>query len=108
MDGKRVRPVGLVQLLLASVIWGFAFVAQRAGMEHVGPFTFNGVRFLLGSASLVPLLILRRDRRAPEAENRTGIAWGLALAGLVLFAAATLQQIGIVYTTAGKAGSARA
>ena len=103
-DGKGFRPVGLAQLLLASVIWGFAFVAQRAGMEHVGPFTFNGVRFLLGSASLVPLLLLRRDRRAPEAEDRKGIAWGLALAGLVLFAGASLQQVGIVYTTAGKAG----
>jgi len=103
-NGKGLRPLGLVQLLLASVIWGFAFVAQRAGMEHVGPFTFNGVRFLLGSASLVPLLLLRRDRRDPEAGDRKGTAWGLAVAGLVLFAAASLQQVGIVYTTAGKAG----
>ena len=104
LNGKGRRPLGLVQLLLAAVIWGFAFVAQRAGMEHVGPFTFNAVRFLLGSASLVPLLLLRRWRHAPEAEDRKGIARGLALAGLVLFAAASLQQVGIVYTTAGKAG----
>ncbi|MGE5423270.1 MAG: EamA family transporter, partial [Ignavibacteriales bacterium] len=36
-------------LLLAAAIWGLAFVAQRVGMQHVGPFTFNGIRFLLGS-----------------------------------------------------------
>ena len=41
-------------LLATSAIWGLAFVAQRVGMEHVGPFTFNGVRFALGSLSLVP------------------------------------------------------
>ena len=105
MNEKAQRRVSVLQLLLASAIWGFAFVAQRAGMEHVGPFTFNGVRFLLGSASLVPLLLLRRqDRGAAEPESRKGIGWGLVLAGLVLFAAASLQQIGIVHTTAGKAG----
>ena len=49
-------------LLTASVIWGFAFVAQRAGMEHVGPFLFNGIRFLLGSLTLVPVLLFRRRR----------------------------------------------
>jgi len=103
MNERGRRRVSVLQLLLASSIWGFAFVAQRAGMEHVGPFTFNGVRFLLGSASLVPLLLWRRPARNPS-ESRKGIGWGLALAGLVLFGAASLQQIGLVYTTAGKAG----
>jgi drug/metabolite transporter (DMT)-like permease len=42
-------------LLLAAIIWGFAFVAQRVGMEHVGPFTYNGIRFMLGALSLAPL-----------------------------------------------------
>ena len=104
MSERAQHRVSVLQLLLASAIWGFAFVAQRAGMEHVGPFTFNGVRFLLGSASLVPLLLLRRDRSTPEPESRKGIGWGLALAGLLLFAAASLQQVGLVHTTAGKAG----
>jgi len=104
MNERAQHRVSVLQLLLASAIWGFAFVAQRAGMEHVGPFTFNGVRFLLGSASLVPLLLLRRDRSTPEPESRKGIGGGLALAGLLLFAAASLQQVGLVYTTAGKAG----
>ncbi len=99
------RRVSVLQLLLASAIWGFAFVAQRAGMEHVGPFTFNSVRFLLGSLSLVPFLLMRGPREsAPEPSSRRSVVWGLTLAGLVLFVAASLQQVGIVYTTAGKAG----
>ncbi|MHC4779614.1 MAG: EamA family transporter, partial [Planctomycetota bacterium] len=52
-------------LLLAAAIWGFAFVAQRAGMEHVGPFTFNGVRFFMGGAVLIPLLLLG-SKRSPR------------------------------------------
>ena len=105
MSEKTQRHVSVLQLTLASAIWGFAFVAQRAGMEHVGPFTFNGVRFLLGSAVLVPLLLTRGPREsAPEPGSRKRVVWGLTLAGLVLFGAASLQQTGIVYTTAGKAG----
>ncbi len=105
MNERTERRVSVLQLLLASAIWGFAFVAQRAGMEHVGPFTFNGVRFLLGSAVLVPFLLIGRKRgSAPEPGSRKSVAWGLTLAGLVLFGAASLQQVGIVYTTAGEAG----
>jgi drug/metabolite transporter (DMT)-like permease len=96
-------------LLLTALIWGFAFVAQRAGMAYVEPFTFNGVRFALGTLSLLPLLLLQRGqgRRLGAGQPRpTGktIALGGALAGSVLFVAASLQQIGLVYTTAGKAG----
>jgi drug/metabolite transporter (DMT)-like permease len=94
-----------VLLLTTAAIWGFAFVAQRVGMDHVGPFSFNGVRFALGSASLVPLILVRRARsRGPR--GRFGWRGGLAGAGigLVLFVAASLQQIGLVSTGAGKAG----
>ena len=49
-------------LLLAAAIWGFAFVAQRLGMEHTGPLTFNGVRFALGAVALLPLIWWRRRR----------------------------------------------
>ncbi|MDG4549361.1 MAG: DMT family transporter [Candidatus Contendobacter sp.] len=92
-------------LLLAAVIWGFAFVAQRVGMDHVGPFTYNGVRFVLGVLSLLPLLWLGRRSVVPIAPNgwRPILGGGL-LAGLILFAGASLQQVGIVHTTAGKAG----
>jgi drug/metabolite transporter (DMT)-like permease len=95
-------------LLVAAVIWGSAFVAQRVGMSYVGPLTFNGVRFALGTLVLLPL-----TRRRPGPAMRAdpvhpgigwGHLWGGALVGLVLFIAATLQQVGLVYTTAGKAG----
>jgi len=92
-------------LLLAAVIWGFAFVAQRVGMDHVGPFTYNGVRFVLGALSLLPLLWLGRRSAAPIGPGGwRRILGGSLLAGLILFAGASLQQVGIVYTTAGKAG----
>lgn len=93
-------------LLSAAVIWGFAFVAQRMGMEYVGPFTFNGVRFALGSLSLVPLILFYRDNSPKQKDisydSKNVVIAGL-LAGAVLFIAASLQQIGLLYTTAGKA-----
>lgn len=93
-------------LLLAAAIWGFAFVAQRVGMEYVGPFTFNGVRFALGSLSLVPLMLFYKknpqDKSSKEQSLKHVMGAGL-LAGAVLFMGASLQQIGLVYTTAGKA-----
>ncbi len=90
-----------VLLLTTSLIWGLAFVAQRIGMEHIGPFTFNGVRFLLGAAALVPVALVRSRTRLTRLRPtmRDG-----ALAGLVLFVASSLQQIGLVRTTAGNAG----
>lgn len=92
-------------LALAAVIWGLAFVAQRVGMEHVGPFTYNGVRFVLGALALLPLIWINRRLIPPVGSRdwRPILAGGL-LAGLILFAGASLQQVGIVYTTAGKAG----
>lgn len=96
-------------LLLTATIWGFAFVAQRVGMEYVGPFTFNGVRFALGSLSLLPLLAVLARREASGRGRRPQASWrsllgGGGLAGLFLFAGASLQQVGLVYTTAGNAG----
>lgn len=99
-------------LLTTAAIWGFAFVAQRIGMDYLGPFAFNGVRFLLGSLSLLPLLMINHGREPgghPSSTSSPGAGglWGLfggALAGLALFIGASLQQVGLVYTTAGKAG----
>ncbi|WP_371372705.1 DMT family transporter [Sporomusa aerivorans] len=91
-------------LLVAAAIWGLAFVAQRVGMEHVGPFTFNGVRFALGSLSLLPLLFFYRNKpRQTGGQNPQNVALAGLIAGLILFTAASLQQIGLLYTTAGKA-----
>jgi drug/metabolite transporter (DMT)-like permease len=107
MDTRTVRAD--VLLLLTATIWGFAFVAQRVGMEYVGPFTFNGVRFALGSLSLIPLLFVL-DRRPTKARRllppmaTASLLQRGGLAGLFLFAGASLQQVGLVYTTAGNAG----
>jgi drug/metabolite transporter (DMT)-like permease len=93
-------------LLITAAIWGFAFVAQRVGMDHVGPFTYNGVRFALGCLSLVPLLITGKAASGSltvAAGSRLFILGGGAL-GVVLYAAASLQQVALLYTTAGKAG----
>jgi drug/metabolite transporter (DMT)-like permease len=94
-------------LMLTAIIWGGAFVAQRVGMDYVGPLTFNGVRFALGAFTLLPLA-LWGNRSAGEdlghhLSSKQAILGG-GLAGLVLFAGASLQQVGLIYTTAGKAG----
>ena len=99
---------GSLLLLLGSVIWGAAFVAQRVGMDHVGPYTFNGVRMLLAWLVMIPVTVLfgSKAKKAPDdtepdkKEQRTA---GL-LCGTLLFAATSLQQMGLVTTTAGKAG----
>ncbi len=89
------------QLLLTAAIWGFAFVAQRAGMEFIGPFTYNGVRFLLGTISLLPLLLFIKRPRGGRAE---GLYLHGVVAGLLLFGGSSLQQVALQFTTAGKAG----
>lgn len=95
-------------LLLTAVIWGFAFVAQRAGMEFLGPFTFNTARFTLGSLSLIPLLIINRNKKFEKEKflplNDKNLLFGGLAAGTMLFLGATFQQGGLVYTEAGKAG----
>ena len=100
MKSKKVKSTLI--LLLTAIIWGFAFVAQRAGSEHVGSFTYNAVRFAVGALSLVPvILIFERGKSTPEQRKRT-VMYGV-IAGVVLFSAANLQQFGILFTqSAGK------
>ena len=105
-----------ILLFVTAAIWGLAFVAQRVGMEHVGPLTFNGIRFALGALALVPLTMALEKRRTPgtPGADRKRMAVGGALLGLALFAGASLQQIGLAgpqlagfgleASTAGKAG----
>lgn len=82
-------------LFLTAAIWGFAFVAQRAGMDHMGPMVFNTIRFGLGSIILYPIFRKHLNRQFLKQA---------VFAGSILFAGAALQQWGVVYTTAGKAG----
>ena len=103
MNRKSLR--GSLLLLLGSVIWGAAFVAQRVGMDHMGPFSFNGIRMLLAAAVMTPVTLLTERKKspatAPDPKNQRQA--GL-LCGVMLFAASSLQQMGLVTTTAGKAG----
>lgn len=96
---------GVFALLGATVIWGSAFIAQSVGMDKIGPFTFQAVRCFLAVVFLFPASALFSKGKpfwkswAAPALWRSGIICGLAL-----FAASSLQQIGLVYTDAGKAG----
>ena len=103
MQGERYNTITAdLLLLLVALIWGFGFVAQRAGMEHIGPYAFNGIRFLLGGFCLLPLVL--RTRTSFKAGHQIPLLYAGGAAGVILFAGASMQQLGIQYTTAGKAG----
>lgn len=104
---KRVRAD--LALFSTAVIWGSAFAAQRVAAAHLGPFLYNGIRFFLGALVLLPLVwwrgqaATRETTRASEARSHWEWRGGL-LAGMILVGAAALQQAGLQYTTAAKAG----
>ena len=94
-------------MLLAAAIWGFAFVAQREGMETMGPFLFNTARFFIGTVFLLPIVwyLSKKKKVSADKETSTKKLWIAGIvAGLFLFTASSFQQVGIQYTTAGKAG----
>lgn len=91
-------------LLVTALIWGFGFVAQRMGMDHLGPYAFNVCRFLVGALSLLPLLFFLRKKESGFTDFNPSFWKFSILAGFALFGGATLQQVGIQYTTVGKAG----
>ena len=105
MEKKELKSSAL--LLITAAIWGFAFVAQRVGVMHVEAFTFNGLRFALGSISLLPLIIYSKNKAKNDTveivTSMSNLKAGI-IAGLVLFIASSLQQVGLIYTEAGKAG----
>lgn len=106
---KDMKTKNAFMLLLTAFIWGTAFVAQSMGMDYLGPFTFNGVRSLIGGAALLPCIVLLdrmngKGGKKKHAGSRRDLVFGGVLCGILLCAASSLQQIGIQYTTAGKAG----
>ena len=104
------RLAGNIALFLTALIWGLGFVAQRAGMEFIGPFTFNAVRSFLGALSLVPLIIWfkysKADTRTPARKyvQRVGLAKAGISCGIALFVAMSIQQYCMQFVGAGKAG----
>jgi len=93
-----------VLLLLTAAVWGFGFVAQRSGMQYVGPFTFNGIRFILGSLSLLPIIAWKAHKRSRPVKWKKPLFFSCLLAGTCLFVAVSIQQLGMMATTAGNAG----
>ena len=94
-------------MLIAAAIWGFAFVAQREGMETMGPFLFSGVRFLIGVVALSPVVwyLSKKPQKSHKAEvSAKKLILAGTVAGLLLFGGISCQQVGLQYTTAGKAG----
>ncbi len=96
-------------LLLAAVIWGAAFTAQSVGMEHLGPFSFNAIRFSIGGVVMLPVVAfrqrsLKKKAAGPEAGFTKRLVFTGVLCGLLLTLANSIQQIGLLYTSPGKAG----
>ena len=99
---------GNIFLFITAFIWGSAFVAQRTGMEHIGPYTFSAVRFLIASLTLLPVIFVFSPKinssvSKTPGERKTLLKGGI-ICGVILFVGAILQQIGLQYTTAGKTG----
>ena len=91
-------------LLAASFFWGTTFVAQILGMEGLGPYTYAAARFALGVLFIGALWFLYRDKRAEQRRAgtfRSGFRAGIPV-GLAMFVGVTLQQVALLYTTAGK------
>ena len=98
---------------LTALIWGTAFVAQKSGLDYLGPFTFNGVRSLIGGLALLPCIVLidvingQRPSllgSCSSGERRLALIKGGVYCGIILGIASSLQQYGIKYTSVGKAG----
>ena len=96
-----------ILLVVAALIWGAAFVAQRVSTETMGPYAFNGIRFALGALSVLPIALWQgrhNHSHFQKAPHHLSLLTACLLIGFILFAGNTLQQIGLIYTTAGKAG----
>ena len=116
-DGSMKKMTGknTLMLFLTAFIWGTAFVAQSVGMDYIGPFTFTCVRSLIGGIFLIPCICFldkwraendgaERQKKADRKEEKKNVILGGICCGLALCVASNLQQIGIQYTTVGKAG----
>ncbi len=109
MSHKR-RLASILMLLLTAFIWGTAFVAQSVGMNYIGPFTFGSIRFMIGGMVLIPFILFQRkffpasSSGAATKTKFSSLLFGGLCCGAALAVASSFQQIGIQYTSVGKAG----
>lgn len=109
MEEKMNKIQSSLILLLTASIWGIAFVAQSVGMDYVGPFTFNAVRSIMGGIVLIPCIFFlnklsKKEKKYYSSKEKKLLLTGGICCGIFLCAASNFQQIGIKYTTVGKAG----
>ena len=109
-ESMKKQAFANIALFLTALIWGLSFVAQRAGMDYIGPFTFNTVRSFLGGLSLIPVIFLvklfRKDSQTKQIkheQHKMLLKAGLCC-GFVLFIAISIQQYSMKFVDAGRAG----
>ena len=105
---KNTKLKGNLMLLLTSFVWGLSFIAQSKGVEQLSPVAFNGIRSTLGGIVLLPVIYLldkakKKNGKQPQRVDKTLIVGGI-VCGTFLCLASTLQSMGMVYTSPGKAG----
>lgn len=106
MNERTKQIAANILMVVGSIIWGGAFVAQRLGADNLGAFSFGAIRFFIGCLVIVPIMLImnkKRDKSLPDAPKKDYVKGGLAC-GTALFLGAYFQQLGLSYTTAGKAG----
>lgn len=92
-------------MILTALIWGSTFIAQTLGMDHIGPFLYTGLRFLLGALTVLPLVLLvRPGREAKTSGFSRSMLGGSLVLGLVLTLGINLQQIGLMFTSVTNSG----
>jgi len=99
------KSISLLSALLCTFIWGTTFIAQDTGMDNIGPFTFNAVRFFVGFLAIIPLVVLfelKNFRSEFKLDKKTFIIYSL-LIGLSLFLGSALQQVALLYTDVANA-----
>lgn len=107
MNFKVKKIINPLLLVLAAIIWGFAFVAQKSGADSIEPFTLNAARSFVGGIFLLPVIYILKDKAPKPIEKGTkkDLIIGGVLCGTVLYAATAFQQFGLTEgTDAGKAG----
>ena len=95
------KPISIFSALLCTFIWGTTFIAQDTGMDNIGPFTFNAVRFFVGFLAIIPLVILfelKNFKTELKLDKKTFIIYSL-LIGLSLFLGSALQQVALLTQT---------